>query len=171
MRPNGRLARTILVAAAAGLLVGLMVGMALTVPWLPMKLGQQPLESVGSAGATVGLLLAIFVKRWRKTGAIITALSIVLATLVIIRSSQRSLYVVAEKDLPVAELRAPYAVVGALKQGQKARIIRCNDTKSLIEPIVALPDGSQGIPSPGYRIEAVSTGRLSRPQFLECGDY
>jgi hypothetical protein len=90
---------------------------------------------------------------------------------VIVRSSQRSLYVLAKNDLSVAEHGARYKVVGALKQGQKARIIRCDDTKSLIEPIIELADGTQGVPDLEYAIVAEPTGVFSRPQFLECGDY
>src|SRR5215218_2434243 len=113
MKLDNRLVKAVLVASVAGLLAG----MALTIPWLPLKLGPQPLGSVGIAGFIVGFALIVSGARLRKMGAIVAAVSIVLVGLTMVRSSQRSLAIVAEADISVTEIDDWSREVGKVPAG------------------------------------------------------
>jgi hypothetical protein len=99
------------------------------------------------------------------------AVVMLVATVVVVTTAQRSLFIVAKRDLSVVEDLQSDKVIGTLRQGQKARILRCEDTKHYIQPIVELSDGTVGVPEVQYDIVIERTGFLSRPQFPGCPGY
>jgi hypothetical protein len=95
------------------------------------------------------------------------ALIVLVSAFVVVTTTPRSLFIVAKRDLSIVEDVQSDKVIGTLRQGQKARILRCED-KHYIQPIVKLSDGTVGVPEVQYDIVVERTGLLSRPQFLGC---
>jgi hypothetical protein len=85
---------------------------------------------------------------------------------------QRELILVAVGDLKFYDGKDGDNVIFELKKGSSANIVQCNDTKSMIEPVIKLSDGRMAYFESGdFRIAVKRTGLLSRPRYLGCGDY
>ena len=108
-----------------------------------------------------------------KSGfGVFCGLLVVTAAIVFITvPAQRKLLLVPQKDMLVYDLKDEIKTIGTLAQAQSVEIIRCEDRNKLIEPILRLPDGREGlVRDANFKITSVRTGLLSFPNFLNCGD-
>jgi hypothetical protein len=84
-------------------------------------------------------------------------------------TAQRSLFLVAKNDLSVVDDMQSRKILGTIAKGQKTRILKCDDSKHYIMPVVALSNGTTGVVyDVDYYIVVERTGLLSWPQFLNC---
>ena len=107
---------------------------------------------------------------WLKVGALAVAIALTITGLLFVRSSQRSILVVAQADIPIVDMETRRRHIGVLPTGQTRQVLWCVDNKHYIAPVVELEPGVRGFPEGHYRIVIQDTGPLSRPQFLGCGD-
>ena len=85
---------------------------------------------------------------------------------------QRELILVAVGDLKFYDGKDGDIIISELQKGSSANIVQCNDTKSMIEPVIKLSDGRMAYFRSGdFRIAVKRTGLLSRPRYLGCGNY
>jgi hypothetical protein len=90
----------------------------------------------------------------------------------LIAPAQRQLTLRATQDLKLYDIADKTRQIGVLPQGKTATILRCDDTKSSIDPIVELEGGQTGyVLTSGFAISSTRTGWLSRPRYLHCGDF
>lgn len=106
-----------------------------------------------------------------RISVLTTVVGFAIASLLFVRSSQRSVILVAAADLPVVDLEDWHKKIGSLPAGASRQVLHCVDNKHYIQPVIELESGKVGIPDPPYRLVVQDTGPLSRPQFLGCGDY
>jgi len=88
---------------------------------------------------------------------------------------QRELILEAVEDIKFYDglraVRAPN-VIFELPKGNSATIVRCEDRKSVIEPVINLDDGRAAYLLSGrFKIHVKRTGMLSRPRYLGCPGY
>jgi hypothetical protein len=103
--------------------------------------------------------------------AFLTGIAVALLVTLVI-PFQRMLNLVAAEDVAFYDGKNRERIVFILPAGDSATIIRCEDTKHLIEPVIQLKDGREVHRAHGrMQIQSLGTGVLSRPQYLGCGDY
>ena len=84
---------------------------------------------------------------------------------------QRQLVLVAEEDVTFHDSENREKVVFVLPAGSSTEIIRCEDNKHVIEPVIRLDDGRMAYRVFGrVTVRTEPTGLLSRPRYLGCGD-
>jgi hypothetical protein len=85
---------------------------------------------------------------------------------------QRELILVAAGDVKFYDGKDGDIIIFELQIGSSANIVQCNDTKSMIEPVIKLNDGRMAYFRSGdFRIAVKRTGLLSWPRYLGCGNY
>ena len=85
---------------------------------------------------------------------------------------QRELILVALSNVQFYDGVDPRRVIFELPAGESRIIERCDDKKSVIEPVIMTDDGKPAHKiSGGIRIESRPTGLLSMPQYLGCPGY
>jgi hypothetical protein len=106
--------------------------------------------------------------------SICSLLAVWLTYLLVIRF-QRELILEAVEDIKFYDgVRAARAanVIFGLPKGKSATIVRCEDRKSVIEPMIRLDDGRMAYLLSGrFNIHVKPTGMLSRPRYLGCPGY
>jgi hypothetical protein len=90
----------------------------------------------------------------------------------LVMPSQRQLLLQATKDLQLYDSADGSKQIGVLPMGKIAIIVRCDDNKSTINPVIELEDGRTAyVLTAGFTISSKQTGWFSRPHYLNCGDW
>jgi hypothetical protein len=85
---------------------------------------------------------------------------------------QRELFLVALDDLTFYDGRNWNRIVFTLPSGEEEQIIRCEDRKSKIEPVIRIKEEETVYLRGGdFKIIARPTGLLSSPRYLGCPGY
>jgi hypothetical protein len=107
-----------------------------------------------------------------RTILVVASVAIIAVATVVLTRSQRALLVVAKQDITVYDNAEPDKLIGLLRKGDAAKIRRCTDNKSTIEPLIDFGNGKIGrLSSPNIKIEVERTGFFSWPKFPECPGY
>jgi hypothetical protein len=85
---------------------------------------------------------------------------------------QREIVLVAIEDLSFYDGLDATKVIFLLSAGSSRIVARCEDKKTVIEPVVRLDDGRMAYVLSGrFRIESKPTSILSLPRYLGCPGY
>jgi hypothetical protein len=102
----------------------------------------------------------------------VCALSVFAAVYFFVIEFQRELSLVAVNDVQFYDGQDPANVIFQLPNGASAIIVRCEDTKSLIVPVIGLDDGRTAyLLSGNFKIHSRPTGLLSRPRYPGCPGF
>jgi hypothetical protein len=118
--------------------------------------------------------------RWRmfmrreqfRAAAIAMSVTAILAGsfLLFVSPSQRELILFADEDTQFYDGADGSKIIYVLSRGKSANIVRCEDTKTSIEPMIKLDDGRSAQRLTGRTSIQVRRTGMSWPRYLGCGD-
>jgi hypothetical protein len=85
--------------------------------------------------------------------------------------NQRILKIRAIEDVTLSNTKQGGEIVATLKAGEERTVVRCEDNKSTIEPVIRTIGGTEVYPSRGnYKVVEERESVFSMPRFLNCGN-